>query len=46
MNKPIFDRDYVYKLIDGERDYQEKKWSENYDDGAWTPNDWVIFMDR
>ena len=44
--KTKFDREYVYKLIDGERDYQESKWSPDYDDSKWAINDWIVFIER
>lgn len=45
MSKPIFKREYVYKLIDGERDYQEEVQSQ-WDDSKWNANDWVTFIER
>jgi hypothetical protein len=36
----------VYKLIDGERDYQDKKWGGEFDDKEWSGGDWIIFIER
>lgn len=42
----MMSREDAYKLIDGERDYQIQKWSPIFDDDDWTPNDWIIFIER
>lgn len=39
-------RQDVYVLIDGERDYQNKKWGEDYNDKEWSIGDWLIFIER
>ena len=38
-------REDVYKLIDTERDYQNRKWK-HFDDSKWALNDWVVFIER
>lgn len=40
------DRNEVYKLIDGERDYQDRKWNETttISKGLHTPDEWVLYM--
>jgi hypothetical protein len=40
------DREAVYKLIDGERDYQDEKWYNMVDDSQWSVNDWLVFIER
>jgi 5-bromo-4-chloroindolyl phosphate hydrolysis protein len=38
----------VYKLIDGERDYQDEKWNENTTETNghhYTPEEWIIYME-
>lgn len=39
-------REEVYKLIDGEREYQNIKWSENTTDSRsiHKPYEWLVFM--
>jgi hypothetical protein len=37
------DRKEVYKLISGERHYQNYFWS-HFDDSKWKPADWINFM--
>lgn len=39
-------REDVYKLIDGERNYQDKLWNENttISQGKHTPDEWVLYM--
>jgi hypothetical protein len=39
-------RETVYKAIDGERDYQNSKWSSEFDDSKWSIGDWLIFIQR
>jgi hypothetical protein len=39
-------RSEVYTLIDGERRYQDKRWSDGFDDDAWGINDWIVFIER
>jgi hypothetical protein len=36
----------VYKLIDGERDYQNEKWNENttITKNIHTPEEWIMYM--
>ena len=36
-------REDVYKLIDGERDYQNERWK-NIKDEKWSPTDWCVFI--
>jgi len=36
----------VYEAIDGERDYQDKKWGSQFNDSEWSIGDWLIFMER
>jgi len=40
-------REDVYKLIDGERDYQEIRWSLSTQKGPHihTPEEWIIYME-
>ena len=40
------DRKDVYKLIDGEREYQEERWNAKVTDTGHkhTPEDWVLYM--
>lgn len=40
------ERAEVYKLIDDEREYQDKKWGHEFDDRAWSVGDWLIFIER
>jgi hypothetical protein len=40
------DRKDVYALIDGERDYQNTKWNDDYDDSQWAVGDWLTFIER
>ena len=35
----------IFKLIDAERDYQEKKWGDDFDEKN-TINDWVTYICR
>ncbi len=39
-------REEVYKIIDGERDYQEERWNEETtaSRGIHTPYEWLTFM--
>lgn len=39
-------REEVYALIDGERDYQDKKWNENttISKGIHSPDEWILYM--
>lgn len=37
------DRQDVYKIIDGERDYQDQFWGD-IDDSRWSPTDWCVFI--
>ena len=39
-------RNDVYKLIDGERDYQEERWNSKVTDTGHnhSPEDWVMYM--
>jgi len=43
--KTVMTREDVYKLIDSERKYQEKKQA-RWDDSAWHISDWVVFIKR
>ena len=43
--KTVISRADVYKAIDTEREYQDKKWV-FYDDSDWAVNDWVVFIKR
>ena len=43
--KTAMSRADVYKLIDSERDYQEKKQA-RWDDSDWHISDWVVFIRR
>lgn len=43
--KTVMVRADVYKLIDSERDYQEKTQAA-WDDSRWSISDWVIFIRR
>ena len=36
-------RENVYKLINGERDYQDSFW-DSIDDSKWSPTDWCVFI--
>ena len=41
------ERKDVYKLIDGERDYQDSKWNADTTDTGGkheTPTEWIVFM--
>jgi hypothetical protein len=40
-------RSDVYKLIDGERDYQDKKWNDTTTDsgGHHSPEEWITYME-
>lgn len=37
------DRQEIFKLVDAEREYQNKKWGTTFDDKN-TPNDWVAYV--
>lgn len=39
-------REDVYKLIDGERDYQDKRWTKETtaSEGLHSPEEWVMYM--
>ena len=37
-------REEVYKLIDGEREYQDKRWDPQ-EHGNHTPEEWVLYME-
>jgi hypothetical protein len=37
-------RKAVYKLIDGERDYQDEVWDDM--DSQWTPAEWLSFIEE
>ena len=39
-------REEVYKLIDGEREYQKFKWNQVFDDSKWSLSDWIVFIER
>ena len=39
-------REEIYKIIDGERDYQDKKWGGEEHDKTHFPTDWLIYMQR
>jgi len=39
-------RKEVYVAIDSERDYQDNKWRNAYDDSEWSAGDWLIFIER
>lgn len=43
--KTYMTRADVYKLIDGERDYQDKSQAA-WDDSRWSISDWVVFIRR
>ena len=36
-------REEVYKLISGERDFQDQYWGD-IDDAKWSPTDWCVFI--
>jgi hypothetical protein len=40
-------REDVYKLIDGERDYQNKRWDDVIPSGTHThtPEEWIVYME-
>ena len=40
-------RDEVYKLIDGERDYQDQRWNRDTtrSAGLHTPEEWLMYME-
>lgn len=38
-------RKEVYRIIDGERDYQDKKWGGKKHDEANTISDWIYYME-
>jgi hypothetical protein len=38
-------RTEVYSVINGERDYQDRKWVK-FDDAKWSVGDWLIFIQR
>jgi hypothetical protein len=40
-------RQDVYKLIDGERDYQDSRWNENTTatKGKHSPEEWIVYME-
>lgn len=40
------ERNEVYKLIDGERDYQQSLWNEDTTEskGLHTPTEWLVYM--
>jgi hypothetical protein len=42
------ERAEVYKLIDGERDYQEKVWQIDTEnpEGNHTPTEWLVYIQR
>ena len=40
------ERKQVYELIDGERAYQQSKWSPDFDDSKWSIGDWLVFIER
>lgn len=44
---PILTREEVYRLIDGEREYQNERWSEDTTDsaGKHTPTEWLLYID-
>ena len=39
-------REEVYRIIDGERDYQEKKWNADTteSEGLHSPAEWLVYM--
>jgi hypothetical protein len=43
--KTMVSRDEIYKMINGERDYQDKS-NFAYDDSSWSISDWVVFIRR
>ena len=44
-SKIIMSRPDVYKLINSEREYQERKQA-HWDDSQWHISDWVVFIRR
>lgn len=39
------ERQRVFELLDGEREYQNEKWL-GYNDADWSINDWLVFIER
>ena len=39
----IAERQEVYRLIDGERNFQDEYWGD-IDDSGWSPTDWCVFI--
>jgi hypothetical protein len=42
------ERNEVYKLIDGERDYQNNKWPQGNAEAGWRhskPEEWIVYME-
>jgi hypothetical protein len=46
LNNTKVTRTDVYRVINGERDYQDSKWSPEFDDSKWSIGDWLIFIQR
>lgn len=45
-SKRTVEREVVYKVLDGELNYQVKKWEDQYNDDDWSIGDWLIFIER
>lgn len=43
MIKRTLGREILYRTLDEEREYQDKKWGTGFDDKN-TPNDWVTYI--